>query len=63
MALTIAAGTLAGLLLAISHQDSTALSFVSVYVGWQASVAATIAYGIAKGRTAEPHTMLKTAAG
>jgi hypothetical protein len=63
MAVTIAAGTVTGLLLAVSHKDSTALSFVSVYVGWQASVAATIAYGIAKRRTSEPHTILTPAAG
>jgi hypothetical protein len=63
MAVTIAVGTVTGLLLAVSHKDSTALSFVSVYVGWQASVAATIAYGIAKRRTSEPHTILTPAAG
>jgi len=59
---TILVGGLAGLLLLVMDNDASPLSLAPVYVGWQASVAATIAYAIAKQKTVPADTVLKAAA-
>jgi len=63
MVLTVLVGAVCGLLLVFMDSDASPLSMLPLYAVWQASVAAMIAYGIAKGAAGEPHTILTPASG
>jgi len=63
IALTVIVGALAGLLLLLIDSDASVLSLLPLYVGWQSTVAASIAYAIARHNAIPTETALKPAAG
>jgi len=67
IALTVVVGALAGLLLLLlMDNDASVLSplpLLPLYVGWQSTVAASIAYGIVRHKAIPTETALKPAAG
>jgi len=62
IALTVIVGALAGLLLLLMDNDASVLSLLPLYVGWQSTVAASIAYAIARHKAVPSDTVLKPAA-
>src|SRR5262249_39248163 len=63
MALTVLVGAVCGPLLVFMDSDASPLSMLPLYAVGPASGAALIGYGMAKGRPAEPDTVLTPAAG
>src|SRR5262249_34872019 len=57
IALTVIVGALAGLLLLLMDNDASVLSLLPLYVGWQSTVAASIAYAIARHKTVPSDTV------